>query len=146
MCNLEPEVANPRMCRNERQRAQRVSMPPEKRNEINRKRRESYQRKKRKGNLHSTNHPMVTLCKIMPFFQLISNVPYIALKQFVDCDPALNLKNEEPDEILIDYIRMTHISPIMQTTRTFPLTYQVLFVFSICHKACSCLESYFIKC
>jgi hypothetical protein len=49
MCNLEPEVANPRMCRNERQRAQRVSMPPEKRNEINRKRRESYQRKKERA-------------------------------------------------------------------------------------------------
>ena len=34
----------------------------------------------------------------MPFLQLISNVPYIVLKQFADCDPALNMKNEEPAE------------------------------------------------
>ena len=45
-CGSRPEVVNPIILRNQRDRARRASMPPEKREEMNKKRRESYQIKK----------------------------------------------------------------------------------------------------
>jgi hypothetical protein len=45
-CGSRLEVVNPIILRNQRDRAHRASMPPEKREEMNKKRRESYQTKK----------------------------------------------------------------------------------------------------
>jgi hypothetical protein len=55
--SLCTEVAiDPRLLRNERDRARRASMPSNKREEINRKRRESYQRKKEQHMLSEPNN------------------------------------------------------------------------------------------
>jgi hypothetical protein len=53
--SLCTEVIDPRLLRNERDRARRASMPTNKREEINRKRRESDQRKKEQPMLEPNN-------------------------------------------------------------------------------------------
>ena len=77
------EVMDPRLLRNERDRARRASMPSNKREEINRMRRESYQRKKKEQPMPSeSNNGGTTYILLNIYIQCISHDSYIVLKYF----------------------------------------------------------------
>jgi hypothetical protein len=76
------EVIDPRLLRNERDRARRASMPSNKREEINKKRRESYQRKKEQPMLSEPNNGGTTCIFLNIYIQCISHYSYIVLKYF----------------------------------------------------------------
>ena len=57
----DTEVIDPRLPRNERDRAGHASMPSNKREEINRKRRESYERKKEEPNNSGTTYILLNI-------------------------------------------------------------------------------------
>jgi hypothetical protein len=75
------EVMDPRIHRNQRDRARRASMPSDKREEINRKRREYYQRKKEQPMLAEPNNGGITYILLNINIQCISYDSYILLKK-----------------------------------------------------------------
>jgi hypothetical protein len=76
------EVIDPRLLRNERDRARRASIPSNKREEINRKHHELYQRKKEQPMLFEPNNGGTTCIFLNIYIQYISHCSYIVLKYF----------------------------------------------------------------
>jgi len=89
------EAMDPRLLRNERDSA---SMPSNKREEINRKRRESYQRKKeQKGALHEPNNGCTTYILPNTYIQCISYYSFIIVWNiFLGGESSRNKENEDP--------------------------------------------------
>lgn len=85
----------PIILRNQKDRASRVSLPPEKRDEMNKKHRESYQSKKGQHK-HPEPKNGNTIYGLWINVSCMSHNSYMFLKQYVGCDISINQENKDP--------------------------------------------------